>query len=94
VKMDEKLIPAHILFAKWFVRIRWIALFILVISTYIVRYLFGISIQEIPIFILSVILLSLNILHNLILKRITRQGSSGVIQKIKKEIHFRLSQTL
>jgi len=90
VKMDEKLIPAHILFAKWFVRIRWIALFILVISTYIVRYLFGISIQEIPIFILSVILLSLNILHNLILKRITRQGSSGVIQKIKKEIHFQI----
>ena len=90
MKMDEKLIPAHILFAKWFVRIRWIALFILVISTYIVRYLFGISIQEIPIFILSVILLSLNILHNLILKRITRQGSSGVIQKIKKEIHFQI----
>jgi signal transduction histidine kinase len=90
VKMDEKLIPAHILFAKWFVRIRWIALFILVISTYIVRYLFGISIQEIPIFILSAILLSLNILHNLILRRITRKGSSGVIQKIKKEIHFQI----
>jgi signal transduction histidine kinase len=90
VKMDEKLIPAHILFAKWFVRIRWIALFILVISTYIVRYVFGISIQEIPIFILSVILLSLNILHNLILRRITRKGSSGVIQKIKKEIHFQI----
>ncbi len=90
VKMDEKLIPAHILFAKWFVRIRWIALFILVISTYIVRYLFGISIQEIPIFILSAILLSLNILHNLILRRITRKGCSGVIQKIKKEIHFQI----
>lgn len=90
MKMDEKLIPAHILFAKWFVRIRWIALFILVISTYIVRYLFGISIQEIPIFILSAILLSLNILHNLILRRITRKGSSGVIQKIKKEIHFQI----
>ena len=90
MKMDEKLIPAHILFAKWFVRIRWIALFILVISTYIVRYLFGISIQEIPILILSVILLSLNILHNLILRRIPGKGSSGVIQKIKKEIHFQI----
>jgi hypothetical protein len=94
VKMDEKLIPAHILFAKWFVRIRWIALFILVSSTYIVRYLFGISIQEIPIFILSAILLSLNILHNLILRRITRKGSSGVIQKIKKEIHFQIVSDL
>lgn len=88
--MDEKLIPAHILFAKWFVRIRWIALIILIISTYFIRYLFGISIQEIPIFILSAILLSLNILHNLILRRITRKGSSGVIQKIKKEIHFQI----
>ncbi len=88
--MDEKLIPAHILFARWFVRIRWIALIILVISTYIVRYLLKISVQEIPIFVLSSILFGLNILHNIILRGISRKGSTGVIQKIKKEIHFQI----
>jgi signal transduction histidine kinase len=93
-RMDEKLIPAHILFAKWFVRIRWIALFILVISTYAVRHLFNISIQEFPIYILSVILLVLNIIHNLILKRITKKGSGKVIQKIKQEIHFQIISDL
>jgi signal transduction histidine kinase len=88
--MDEKLIPAHILFAKWFVRIRWIALFILIISTYTVRHLFSISIQEIQIYVLSLVLFALNILHNLLLRRITKQGSTGVIQKIKHEIHFQI----
>ncbi len=90
VIMDEKLIPAHILFAKWFVRIRWIALIILIISTFTVRYIFNISIQDIWIYILAGILLVLNILHNIILKRITKKGSIGVIRKIKYEIHFQI----
>jgi len=88
--MDEKLIPAHILFAKWFVRIRWIALFILIISTFAMRHLFQISIRENQIYILSVILLALNILHNIILKYITKHGNTGIIPKIKNEIHFQI----
>jgi nitrogen-specific signal transduction histidine kinase len=88
--MDEKLIPAHILFAKWFVRIRWIALVILILSAYSVRHLFNISIQEYQIYAIAAVLLGLNILHNLILRKITRKGTSGVIQKIKKEIHFQI----
>ena len=50
----------------------------------------NISIQETQIYILAGILLVLNILHNLILKRITKKGSTGVIQKIKYEIHFQI----
>jgi signal transduction histidine kinase len=92
--MDEKLIPAHILFAKWFVRIRWIALFILIVSIYAVRHLFDISIQETQIFILSGILFALNIAHNLMLRRITKKKSSGIIQKIKNEIHFQIMTDL
>jgi len=92
--MDEKLIPAHILFARWFVRIRWIALVILVISNYIVRHLFDISIQERQIYVLSGILLALNIFHNLILRRITKKGNPGVVQKIKEEIHFQIVSDL
>ena len=90
VIMDEKLIPAHILFAKWFVRIRWIALFMLTVSTFIVRRILNISIRETQIYILAGILLALNILHNLILKKITKKGRTGVIRKIKNEIHFQI----
>ena len=88
--MEEKLIPAHILFARWFIRIRWVALFILVISNYAVRHLFNISIQEVPIYILSLVLFILNVLHVIILSRITKKGSSKVILGIKQEIHFQI----
>jgi signal transduction histidine kinase len=88
--MDEKLIPAHILFARWFVRIRWIAIVILITATYVVRHFFNITIHEIPIYFLSFILLILNILHNFILKGIIKKGSGRIIQKIKNEIHFQI----
>jgi signal transduction histidine kinase len=88
--MNEKLIPAHILFAKWFVRIRWIALVILVSAAYSVKHLLSISIQESQIYVLAAILLALNIVHNLILKHITRKGTTDVIRKIKKEIHLQI----
>jgi signal transduction histidine kinase len=88
--MEEKLIPAHILFARWFIRIRWVAFFILIISNYVVRHLFDINIQEISIYILSVILFVLNVIHTLILRQITKEGSVRVIPKIKQDIHFQI----
>ena len=88
--MDDKLVPAHILFTRWFIRIRWIALFVLIISTYVVTHLFKISVQEVLIYILAVILFLLNVLHTLILKHITKEGSGKVIQRIKQEIHFQI----
>ncbi|MCK9398938.1 MAG: HAMP domain-containing histidine kinase [Bacteroidales bacterium] len=86
----DKLIPAHVHFARWFVRIRWIAIFILVISNYIVKYLYKISIQDKPIYYLAVILLLLNIFHAIILKRIIITGGSKATAKIKQEIHFQI----
>jgi signal transduction histidine kinase len=88
--MEEKLIPAHILFARWFIRIRWISLFILVVSNYTVSHLFKISIQEETIYILTTVLLGLNILHAIFLKRIIKKKNSNVISGIKKEIHFQI----
>ena len=88
--MEEKLVPAHILFAKWFIRIRWIALGILIVSNYIVAHLFDISIREIPIYILSAILLVLNIFHRIILQRITKEDGRKVTQWIKRDIHFQI----
>ena len=88
--MDDKLIPAHVLFARWFIRIRWIAIFILILANYVVRHLFDISIQEIPIYILSLILFGLNILHTAILRRITTKSDKRVILKIKQDIHLQI----
>ena len=88
--MERKLIPAHILFARWFIRIRWVALIILIVSNYAVRHLFNISIKEVSIYLLSAFLLILNILHATFLRQITKKETSKVIPGIKKEIHFQI----
>jgi signal transduction histidine kinase len=88
--MEEKLVPAHILFAKWFIRIRWVALGILIVSNYIVTQLLDISIREIPVYILSAILLVLNVFHRLILQWITKKGGKNVTHWIKRDIHFQI----
>jgi signal transduction histidine kinase len=88
--MDNKLVPAHILFVKWFIRIRWSAIIILVISNYIVSHLLGISVQEIPVYILAAVLFVLNVLHRILLEQITKDKDSQVTRKIKQEIHFQI----
>jgi len=88
--MDEKLVPAHVHFTKWFIRIRWMAIGILVTATYVVKYILDISIQDKSIFILSAVLLLLNIIHRIILHQLKKSRGTGVIQKIKREIHFQI----
>jgi signal transduction histidine kinase len=88
--MDEKLVPAHIHFTKWFIRIRWIAIGILIAATIVVKYFFEVDIQAKSIFILSVVLLLLNILHRVILRYLKKDKGRRVIQKIKREIHFQI----
>jgi hypothetical protein len=88
--MDDKLVPAHILFARWFIRIRWVALIILLFSNYAVKHLFSISIQEVSIYFLALLLLLLNILHTFFLKQIIKKESTRVILGIKKEIHLQM----
>ena len=88
--MDEKLVPAHIHFTKWFIRIRWIAVGILIAATYVVKYLLDISIHDKSIFILSAFLLFLNVVHRIILGRLKINSGSRAIQKIKQEIHFQI----
>lgn len=88
--MDAELVPAHVLFAKWFIRIRWIALFTLIISTYVVKNIFKVSIQDIPIYYLSFILFGFNCFHIFILKVILLKELSSVIIRIKWDIHFQI----
>jgi len=88
--MDEKLVPAHIHFTKWFIRIRWIAVGVLITSTYVVKYLLHISVQDKSIFILAALLLLLNVFHRIILKQLKKNRGSRAIQKIKQEIHFQI----
>jgi signal transduction histidine kinase len=88
--MEVKLIPAHIHFIKWFIRIRWFAVLILIISNIAIKHLFNISIEEKPVYLLTLILFLLNVLHTVILRHITRKGTDKVIAKIKQEIHFQI----
>lgn len=88
--MDEKLVPAHIHFTKWFIRIRWLATIVLVIAAFTVKHFFEVDIQENSIYILAGILLLLNILHRIILQQLKNERGSGAIQKIKYEIHFQI----
>jgi signal transduction histidine kinase len=88
--MEEKLVPAHILFAKWFIRIRWVALGILITANYIVTHLLNISVSEIPIYLLAGILFLLNVSHKIILQRITKETGSKVTHWIKRDIHFQI----
>jgi len=88
--MEEKLVPAHIFFVKWFIRIRWVAIIILVVSNLIVSHLLGISVQEIAIYILAVVLFVLNVLHRIILAKLKKDKSNKVINKIKQDIHFQI----
>ncbi len=88
--MDEKLVPAHIHFTKWFIRIRWIAVTVLIAASLVVKHLLNISIQEKSIYIISAILLALNVFHRIILQRIKKERNEKAIKKIKREIHFQI----
>ncbi len=88
--MNDKLVPAHIHFARWFIRLRWFALLILIISNFIVRHYFNVPIREVPIYFISLVLLILNILHVIILRQITIKGGDRVIYKIKMSIDFQI----
>jgi len=88
--MVDKLVPAHIHFARWFIRIRWGAIIILIISNFAVKHLFNVSIQDITIYFLSAILFGLNILHSVILRQIIKKEEKLVISGIKWDIHFQI----
>ena len=88
--MDNKLVPAHIFFVKWFIRIRWTAIIILVVSNLTVSHLLGISVQENAIYILAVILFVLNVFHRIILSQIKKIKGSKVTGKLKQEIHLQI----
>jgi signal transduction histidine kinase len=88
--MEEKLVPAHITFVKWFIRIRWVAVIILFVANYFAKHIFDISIQDKSIYVLAIVLLALNVLHTLILKRIASKESSRIIRRIKQAIHLQI----
>jgi len=88
--MEEKLVPAHIFFVKWFIRIRWVAIIILVVSNFIVSHLLGIQVQERAVYILASVLFALNVIHRIILGRLKQDKGSKVVKKIKQDIHLQI----
>jgi len=88
--MEEKLVPAHIFFLKWFIRIRWIAVAVLIASDFIVSRFLNISVEEDKIYIIAGALFLLNIFHWYVLRRIKKDSGSNVIGRIKRNIHFQI----
>jgi signal transduction histidine kinase len=88
--VETQLVPAHVHFTKWFIRIRWLAISILIVATLVVRYILDISIHALSILIIAGILLALNVLHRTILQRIRKESDGNTVQKIKREIHFQI----
>jgi signal transduction histidine kinase len=88
--MDEKLVPAHVHFARWFIRIRWVAIVFLILSAFFVNNIIDISIRERQIYYIAALLFILNIIHTYLLKFITRPGAERVVLAIKNEIHFQI----
>jgi len=88
--VNEKPIPAHLIFAQWFIKIRWIAISLLFISAYIINQLLNIPIPLIPVFTISFSLLILNLIHFSILKRIIEKEEKRAMVLIKLFIHFQI----
>jgi len=92
--MQDKLVPAHVVFDRWFIRIRWIAIVILIIATFVVKDVLQFSIHAGPIYILATILLLLNCSHLVILRYILKRGGPRVLPRIKQDIHFQIISDL
>jgi hypothetical protein len=90
--MDEKLIPSHVYFARWFIRIRWASIIVLAVSNYVVKRFFNISVNEIAIYIIVIILILLNIVHSYLIKTIANKRNSNIILQIKMRFIFRFFQ--
>lgn len=88
--MEIKLVPAHVLFARWFIRIRWIAIVILLISTYVVVHFFDIMIHDTSIYFLALSLLVTNLLHTYLIKRFVKKKNDNIIGWIKSEIRIQI----
>ncbi|HRY33687.1 MAG TPA: HAMP domain-containing sensor histidine kinase [Bacteroidales bacterium] len=88
--MDKKLIPAHLVFANWFIRIRWIASSLLLLAGIGLRYIEIFNINPDPVIRLSVILLALNCLHHFFLLWLQKKDLKNPIRIIKAFIHFQI----
>lgn len=89
--MAEELLPKHIVFAKWFVRLRWSAIFLLLVLVFVVRYILNIPIREIPVFELAFLLFLLNLFFLYIIRKAMKQDIVSALRRIKKNIHFQIS---
>lgn len=78
------------LFVKWFIRVRWISVCILIIATYLVKNVLNVDILEKNIYILAGVLILLNVTHTLLLKRTIQQSGDRVIRHLKWIIQFQI----
>ena len=92
--MVFRLKPAHVTFARWFIRIRWIAVGMLIFATFITKNVFGVSVQDTQIYILSGLLLMTNVFHVVMINRIVKSAGIHVVKLVKRELHVQITLDL
>jgi len=92
--MGNNLQPKHFAFYRWFVNIRWIAIVIVIITTFIAKNIFKISIQEIPIYILLSLLFIFNLIYLKFKEQLEKKEPQFALRRIKQILHFQISTDL
>lgn len=92
--MKKDILSKHFAVAKMFIKLRWLAVLVLIVSFYIVKRIFWVSIQDYQLYIISIILLGFNILYFLFIWLIENGKFKNEIKKIRKFIHVQVSVDL
>ncbi|MFA6922712.1 MAG: HAMP domain-containing sensor histidine kinase [Bacteroidales bacterium] len=91
--MQENPKPKYFNYTELFIKVRWVAVLLLIVSAFIVKNILKINIQEVQIYFLSLILIILNFLFFFYKKSIIEENGK-FIKKIKQLIHFQVSSDL
>ena len=77
--------------AKWFIKLRWIAISVAVITTLLAKYVLNISIQYKQIYILLIILFTINCLSLFFLKKNAGTQEYYILKFVRILINFQIS---
>jgi signal transduction histidine kinase len=89
--MTGRLLPKHYAFATLFIKVRWFAAVILLVSSYLVKHVLNVSIHGFEIYILSVLLAVFNFIFLLHINDISDDDSNALLRKIKYNIHAQVA---
>lgn len=80
--------------AYWLIKLRWIAIIGVAAATFFAHNIMGVSVQDIPLYGIAVVLVFHNVISLLLLKRILRTSTAGIVAWIKRIINLQISVDL